>query len=173
MIKIYDNFLDREELLAVSNALMKRSWWFIDDYIENEQDFHNNRTLGATKNNLNDFDSCDYFFINKLNSKLNIKLDLRYIRILMNCFKYGDTPTPHTDNLVGGPTFLFFTNPTWKWWWSSGIKIENKFVRAKPGRLVIFNGSKVHNAKPPNFLYKGPGRFSYAIQYQTVLLINQ
>lgn len=173
MIKIYDNFLNQDELIKVSNALVKRPWWFIVDQTDTNQNFYSKRTLGAPKTDPNDFDSCDYFFINKLNSKLNIKLDLRYIGIVINCFKYGDTPSPHVDNGVGGPTFLFFTNPIWKWWWGSGVQIGNKFVRAKPGRLVIFDGSKHHIAKPPNFLYKGPGRFSYAIQYQTVLPISQ
>lgn len=170
MIKVYDDFLDNRELVMLSDALVRRHWFFIDDYKDTSQRFNENRTLGVVKENPNDFDDFDFFLISKIKEKLGFNLNLKDIRILMNCFKVGDVPTLHTDNLNNSPTFLFFLNPKWKWWWGSGLlvceKNKKRFVKVKPGRLVIFDGSSKHKAIPPNFLYKGIGRFSYAIQYQ-------
>jgi Rps23 Pro-64 3,4-dihydroxylase Tpa1-like proline 4-hydroxylase len=173
--KIIDNCFSEEELNAIIHGLFNRNWFFIDDYSKKnyKKSYYKTKTLAVTKENYIEFDHFDYFFIEKLNNILGTRLNPQKMRILINCFKYGDKPTYHTDNRIGAPTFLFFVNPEWMWWWGSCLKIKNKFytqsIKPKPGRLVIFDGSKKHCGVPPNLLYRGCGRFSFVIQYQQSL----
>lgn len=170
-MKIIDNCFSDNELYAIIHCLFDKPWFFIDD---SNKEYHKSlyitKTIAVSKENFTEFGNLDYFFIEKLNHILNQRLDPQKMRILVNCFKYGDNPKFHTDNRVGAPTFLFFINPEWKWWWGSSLRIKNKFftkkVRPKPGRLVIFDGSKEHCGSPPNCFYRGCGRFSFVIQYQ-------
>lgn len=167
---IMDNTFTQSELKWYINNLVKRHWFFLGDNPD-DQTIDETRSLGITKNVEPDFDELDYFLIDRLNKVLSYNFDPAKMRIIKNCFRFGDIPEWHTDSdYKQTPSFLFFMNHEWKWWWGSGLLIQEKFrkrkVRPKPGRLLVFDGSKRHKAIPPNLLYRGCGRFSVVIQYQ-------
>ena len=179
-MKIVENFLSEEELYYCVYSLMEQDWHFIDDFPFDEQpprsELYKKKSLGVSKDNPQQFQPIDYWFIDKVSSLLNMQLDPRRMRILINCFRSGDSPAFHQDSdFKGRPTFILFVNPEWKWWWGSPLTIKNgwkeKKIRPKPGRLVIFDGNKWHKGSPPSIFYRGPGRFSFVIQYQDKLPI--
>ena len=124
---IMDNTFTQSELKWYVKKLVKKHWFFLGDNPDDEIE-DKTRSLGITKDGHEDFDELDYFLIERLNKVLSYNFDQTKMRIIKNCFRFGDIPGWHTDSdYKQTPSFLFFMNPEWKWWWGSGLLCEGKF----------------------------------------------
>lgn len=82
---------------------------------------------------------------------------VRLIRTHCNLSMYGDLQFPHRDCAPGtGVTALLFANAVWKTEWTGETLFFNDdgdarcAVSARPGRILIFDGSILHRAGVPS-----------------------
>lgn len=161
---IEDNFLSHEELVHLrDNVFHEFPWRFVKD-----NDKESSFSLGYSKNlHQHPINSSERFILDKIynfcNTSKEIDRPFRVRTLYYNALRPLDRLHYHVDG--DGPTFLVYTNVNWKWWWGSGTKIKGKgYVKAKPGRMVVFPGECYHKGISPNILARSCPRYSIAVQ---------
>jgi|TARA_X000001316_G_C922117_1_gene36941 hypothetical protein len=143
MIKIIDNFLDKEDFERIYNMFNSNDFpWYYSDWVNGKGD------------NPNDFQFIHLFYSKVINSKhfeiiepLIVKLEMTSIsRIKANLLLKTDTPIVHG----------YHTDFDWKYKWWTAIyyvnsnngrtifKKNKKSVYCKANRLVLFDGRLPH-----------------------------
>ena len=144
MIEVYDDFFSQEIQHQIYTFLMDTGGWKLHGGCPTSRFWH-----------FDDLEQIDYFndFLYKeITSKLNKKFS-KFNRIYANGQTAGQCGTSHTDD--GDFTFLYYPCLEWKLEWEGHLVFptDDRIIKYKPNRAVLFSGNKLHYANAPNRCY--------------------
>jgi|TARA_B100000073_G_scaffold256414_1_gene216342 Rps23 Pro-64 3,4-dihydroxylase Tpa1-like proline 4-hydroxylase len=146
MIEVIDN--------AIPRRLCQEAYYYLDMYsgwqrLADSPDTGSNYTLGCTftMDELEPIAAKVYEAIGKPRAK----------KCLYNCFRHGDSPSPHVDSFSPkGITYLLYVNLEWSVDMGGETIFINsetddivKSVLPRAGRLIKFDSTIPHMARPP------------------------
>jgi SM-20-related protein len=180
-IKIYDNFLSKEEILKLDNILWN-SPYILNCYSDKKPEKMDRDwalSMEVTKENKNyDFyKDIEKRIVDLVNDGNND--DYICYKIHVNANKFGDVLDLHRDvNPVKGLvplTSMIYGNKEWDINWggetifSDGEEIL-KSVTPKPGRLIIFDATILHTGRVPSPAFPN---FRYTLVYRLISDIKE
>jgi hypothetical protein len=144
MIEVYDDFFPEEIHHQIYTFLMDTGGWRLHGGCPTNRFWH-----------FDDLEQIDYFndFLYKeITSKINKKFS-KFNRIYANGQTAGQCGTSHTDD--GDFTFLYYPCLEWKLEWEGHLVFptDDRIIKYKPNRAVLFSGNQLHYANAPNRCY--------------------
>ena len=149
MIKVFDNFLPKEELNKINELLERPMWSFTGGGVSDDDSFTSRMW------HMDNLEKDDYF----VSLFYLIKDKLKINGQLLRCYANGQTATqsgvPHKDD--GDTTILYFPTP-----WAHYIGGHLHFygegltdtIEYKQNRLVLFPANLTHYAGAPDKTYR-------------------
>lgn len=142
MLKVYNNVFTYKDNLELYNSLLYKTY-----YTYGEADVEGKPPTGVTSDILPENPLFKVFYDTVLRNVEEIK-NLKLQRVSINLFLVGEKPYYHNDGNV--ITCLFYISPEY----DDDEGGETQFlnddniigIKAKPGRLVVFDGKIVHRA---------------------------
>ena len=148
MIEVYDDFFEEDIQKEIYDRLMKpHSGISGGDSNKPEIFWHYDGLEGPNHNG---------YFSEYLYEKICNKLDVEFKgvqRIYANGQTAGQCGTSHTDD--GDFTFLYYPCLEWKLEWEGHLVFptDDRIIKYKPNRAVLFSGNQLHYANAPNRCY--------------------
>ena len=144
MIEVYDDFFPEEIHHQIYTFLMDTGGWKLHGGCSTNRFWH-----------FDDLEQIEYFndFLYKeIITKLNKKFS-KFNRIYANGQTAGQCGTSHTDD--GDFTFLYYPCLEWKLEWEGHLVFptDDRIIKYKPNRAVLFSGNQLHYANAPNRCY--------------------
>ena len=142
MVKVMDNFLDKEEFDNVSNMIMADNFsWYYSDKVTDKNDSENNYYFTHMFYNKHEITSNHFYLLNNLLNKINCKSIIRIKANLYSNQNKKQIHKAHTDYSFSHKGCLFYIND------NNGLTyFENESVEPKANRAVFFDPSKKHSS---------------------------